>query len=532
MSEEVISRSGLSSATKPRCSFAGLPIEIITQICSNLCLHCQLDHVVDAPYDQVAAGMADQIALCRLSKCSKLFRDIAQPILFHWYHGMEMDDYHLQLIRLSSFVLPILRQQHLAASVKALSFSEVADPSASYAGLDHREVRNRTLVDPEGLCAKAAEQLGGHLERRKVIFNTRPTVEVLQEIALASSPNLSQVALHRNHAEGSQGYSWVAWEYDMPNLTYLAFPGHPFIEDRNYSPDESTMHLQEAMKMLEHAPNLRTLIAPDCPGDDAIAVFAEYLRGSLPWDVKLPNLKKLSLNGLMAIQVQEIVNHCPVLEDLEFYDHMYYTPRGMLTPELLGPVASTLRRLCYSVIPTTPDSGYWDTDDFNFDTQFLPGSWLYAEFRNWEDCKGKGLDFSSFPGLGELELEQQVLYGDLFFEKDANSELATSPSEFLVRIPKSLRRLRVGCVNYWPVIFRDLRALAEDRAQFPKLKQVEVEVFRTPPEAQCRELVEAFSKAGIDLHVSYVVPVDRSRGLLPPRPGDPELERSLVVYDS
>jgi hypothetical protein len=82
-----------SNGGQPDTGILSLPTELISAICCLLCFHCYGGRVVDATSEAVAAAYEDQRAISALSRCSRGLRDIAQPILFHWYYDLEEEDY-------------------------------------------------------------------------------------------------------------------------------------------------------------------------------------------------------------------------------------------------------------------------------------------------------------------------------------------------------------------------------------------------------------------------------------------------------
>jgi hypothetical protein len=103
---------------------------------------------------------------------------------------------------------------------------------------------------------------------------------------------------------------------------------------------------------------------------------------------------------------------------------------------------------------------------------------------------------------------------------------------FLAKFPPSLMRLRLGCIFCWPVVFRDMLPMAEERTRFSKLRSVTLDGCRRPPTEEFDCLVEAFRKAGMALSIRSVITCRDpfSRGLLPARPGFPVLLPEPVAY--
>ena len=496
-----------------------LPTEILHEICCQLCLHCHHEHVVTASFDLLPTAFEDQNALARFSRCSQRLRKIAQPVLFHWYQGSKTDNGRedvKELGRLVSFLRPIIRHPTLAASTQALALYET--PFSRYV----------KLADPEGSLGPAFEAVGGYLlqhwrDNRKVLH-----LDQLQELAMASTPALSQLCLHR--LSDLPNETWGVWSYPMPNLKYLAFPGNRSGGERDTYGYEDTYDLKDAMSLLRHAPNLDTLVAPDCWGGEIVETKAHFEKQ--PWNLMLTNLRRLSLNDVTLDQLGPILNICPLLEDLEYFDDHHVLGLLHMIPErLLGHLRTTLRRFCYSVLPTNAPE-----DDEGTPFEELQGSqrWLFDH----RDPVDEGYpDFSAFPVLEELELEQLVLYGPVFptrrDPREDRSSQITTPDRLFRKLPPSLQRLRIGYVAYWPTVYRDLLALAEEPSRrFSRLQAITLEVFEAPPQHQHRHLAERLeSGLGVTLLVCYVARSRyMSRGLLPARPGRRRVVHKPILY--
>ena len=111
--------------SKPKLNIIDLPTEILDAIYRLLCHHCQVEHVVLAKSWDLQDDLgpfADQRAIAQFSQCCRRLRDVAQPVLFHWYHGDEDEIDDVQTSRLGSFVGAILRRPTLAAATRALVF--------------------------------------------------------------------------------------------------------------------------------------------------------------------------------------------------------------------------------------------------------------------------------------------------------------------------------------------------------------------------------------------------------------------------
>ncbi|KAL2021831.1 hypothetical protein VTK56DRAFT_6605 [Thermocarpiscus australiensis] len=487
--------------SKLNAGLLDLPAEVISEVCCSLCFHCQQrGTLVEATSAAVRAADQDQQAISRLSRCSKLLRNIALPVLFHWYHGFEREDYPRQLKRLASFVCTIIRKPGLAASVKALALYTLEYDSC---GSDEEQWAQR-VYDADGIYQRAVEAIGGHLLQRCGLHPSvasYPLVEDLQELAMAISPGPFPAL--------------VRWQYDLSRLAYLAFPG---VSEDSKNPMGCKYHIVEAKALLRHTPNLWVLVAPDWSG--SWGDFFKTKLNSEPWDVALPKLRKLSLNGLNVQELDKFLLCCPVLEDLEYFDDTVVL-YGVLSPDRpLGHLRATLRRF-----RSGSDGGNGsaavedDGDDVNLDDARQVSN---APMRS-------GLSFSSFPVLEQLELEQLPLYG-LLLPSPVNyawePSMVATPAGFLAKQPPSLRHLRIGYIIFWPILYRDLLALAaEQPAPFPRLEAVKLEVFRAPPRDEHRRLLETFRSVNVSVSVCRVAWTTHSRGLLPARPGYPRVVR-------
>lgn len=482
---------------EPNLNMTDLPSEILDGICRLLCLHCQVEHVVIAYPGILPGAFEDQKVIARFSRCSRRLRDIAQPGLFHWYHDGEVDNHAQEVGRLVSFLRAILRNPTLAASTQALAL--------------YQPRKWTTFHDSEGFFRRAIEALGGYL-----LQQWRPvlSLENLHELAMAITPALSQLCLHR---ESPDSATWATWNYGMQNLKYLAFAGN--------------FDLKEARNLLRWAPNLDTLIAPDCWGGGPGYIRIRPKFSGQPWDFMLARLRKLSLINVSLNELGPILRICPLLEDLEYFDEDLLS--GLLSLDHhLGHLRTTLRRLCYSVFPAELTAAAHDSEG---ETVRSRQHWFFYYSSKLDDPWYP--NFSAFPLLEQLELEQLVLYGPVFpsFDdpREDRSSRITIPNHLFRKLPPSLRRLRIGYVTYWPTIYRDLPALAEEPSRrFQRLQAVTLEVFKAPPEHQHRHLEERLrSVLGVTLLVCYVARSQfMSRGLLPAMPGNPRFVHEQVLY--
>ena len=521
-------------------SLAQLPTELVLQICTYFCLHCQVTRVVAASPAAVYAASLGQTTLARLSQCSRRLQDIAQPVLFHQYHTREENVFGSARKRLASFVFATLRQQHLATAVQAMSLYY---PQARDRQSDVYYYVAQPVDDADGLVRQAAQRLGGYLPE---VCGDRLTFEDFNDLAIAIMPNLSQLCLEPHFEwRAIEEWCWTDWPYPLPALTCLVLRGA-----REEPGLEKTYHLYEARDLIQQAPNLRVLIAPDCAAGSLTEAYHRHT--GKPWDVPLNGLRTLSLNGINLDQLATMLLKCPVLEELEYFDDESDVLETFCPERHLGHVKTTLRRLCYS----QRQAGRTNREDYAFDDLYESDFDSDVDFNNAEDDaevqrllefkassanEPPRLSMASFPVLEVLELEQLLLYGPRLADPihDAVSSQArmppyaqTVPNDLFARFPPSIRHLRVGAVFYWPTIYRDLLALAAEPSRFPRLKSITLEVFKTPPEHEVLALTNTLRDiAGIMVSVFRVArgePLER--GLLPARPGHYECAPEPLVY--
>lgn len=482
---------------KRHMSLSHLPVEIVAAICRNLCAHCQFANVVDLPPRAVASALEGQKALARLSRTARLFRDNAQPVLFHHYHtGVQPDPSSLgwgdasarnrEIEALESFLRTLLERPDLAKHVRALAFFAL------------HTVRAQNVPPlTQALFRQAGERAG---------FRTLPTYDNveskwLQEATIMTTPFLEQLLIYRSSQEGLH-YLRDSPFY-LPHLKYLVLPG----QDKN--PDECC-HIHEMQDVLAKAQNLEVLAASDCDCGTDIP-HRERFRAE-PWNTALMGLRRLSLHGLDPDNLGKIIRRSPVLEDVEYFcDMNKYT---VLQHDHLLPIRDTLRRLCYT--STTWEQAQGSADDVIE---------LVSGFLRWDPFLRGDMSFSDFPRLEILEVEQLLLYGPVFDEdREENFALLhdVGPELFMSSIPPSLRVLHVGMVLAWPEMHRDLMGLASKLYRFPHLITVAVDPFEPPPPAQVKQLTDTFRERGVTFCLGQTTQVPFSRGMLGVRPGHSE----------
>ncbi|KAH6855591.1 hypothetical protein B0I37DRAFT_424150 [Chaetomium sp. MPI-CAGE-AT-0009] len=447
-----------------------LPTEILIEISQHLCIHCHHPRIGEIPHDEAAIAIHGQTALANLTASSRHLRPITQPILFHFFHSLtgQIDTRR----RLARFIHTLFHRPDLAASVRSLVLWTPNDE------LPHGQPAV-AIKDEDGTLARAAQRLGPWWVGRDYA-----SLSVLQELAIALAPEATYVLLQRNLGEEMERFPsrrwWTDWRHPMDKLRHVVLVGWRY----RWPTDDYTYHIKEAREFLRHARNLESLVAVDCGGDGVHQCLIPRLDESmdLPWDVELPRLKKLSIGGdeVGPWEVEAIIRHSTVFEDLEFIQGtLGWLPHALDLQRYLGNAKKTLKRLCYSIFSNKAAFKESDVYDETFELRCLDEEWEFD--KDWKSMYRfeVGLSLKDFSALETLELDQAVLYGPVFDElvdaANPSSCALVTTEEFLSKFPPSLMRLRMGCIFHWPIVFRDMLAMAEDRARFPKLRSVTLE---------------------------------------------------------
>ncbi|CAM1510606.1 Fc.00g009410.m01.CDS01 [Cosmosporella sp. VM-42] len=500
-------------ATPTHLSLDRLPVEILTQICRNLCMHCRCSHIVDVSPEEAFQAHEEQQALSRLSRTSRWLRLAAQPILFHYYHSQTHPDVYdgcswensMHVKRnenetLEGFVRTILERPHLAKSVKALSF------------FAFRSNAPRDLAPKTRALFRRAGKIAGFKE-----FSTYEDVDSkwLQEVAIMMTPFLEQLLLHRTSGEGLEYLKDSP--HRLPKLKYLVLPGRPAEFHESY-------HIQEMQDLLVKAENLDVLAASDCDcGTDIPS--REWWRMEA-WTTPLSNLRTLSLHGLDPENVAKVLRFCPALDDFEYFcDLNKYT---VLQPEHLDPVRDRLRRICYT-------GTSWEN------AKATPSAVadLVASVMSWDPQLRADFSFGNFPKLEVLEVEQMLLYGPVFSfeaeEREARFETLREigPELFMATLPGSLQILHIGMVLAFHELYRDLLGMSRKLYRFPNLRIVAVDLHDMEyvfHDEDVEYLTAAFAAEGVQFRLGYAPDEPFARGMMGPRPGhaEPSVNKALA----
>jgi hypothetical protein len=517
--------------------FTHLPTEILSSICEFLCLHCRTGCVANQDRGVVRAGQHDQRTLAHLARTCKKLREVAQPVLFHWYHsgciptkrslskwewdgmtsGSQAEDDQLMPFLRSVGELPAL-----AAAVQSFVLFTI-------------DLRRSYTKDHGGLARYIAGNIGAQEDGPGLCDNW------LEYSAPFILPRLKE-CLVVGMPGPSAFYCLKNCPVRLPHLTYLALS--PWVEMDSY-------HMAETSHLLACIPNLEVLIAPDC-GSGTDRRHASLRRGC-SWDLRLEKLRVLSISNLAPDFLETYLRGCPALEDFEFYCDLERQDPP-LSLEHLGHVRETLRRFCYSATPPWLLNGTWrvgweypdevDQDDMERDKDMANDLSWWSSYHTMAqdetpDDHINPFDASVYPRLEILEIEQILLYGAAFNRSTRAQKFADMAQHgtdaLMARLPPSLRVLHIGMVVAWPELRRDLTGLAlVARTRFPHLHTVHIDTFvdqlHDPlPGDDVQEIAGLLRAAGIVFRVGRTPEGSSARGMLGPRPGRPEIWRVAPV---
>lgn len=530
---------------------------LIALICQQLCAHCQYPgHVVDQSREVIAEAHKGQATLARLSLTNKAIqRNVAQLILHHMYHSGNipvLDDernYTTQAqpqpdqSRLPLFVRTIYENRRLAGVVQAFTFFPYVEEFGQEIPSPLQPLGDGTMAAVQALAAQAGitKLTCPYDEERPQPWDAR----WYSLVAMFSLPSLQQCLITCSDQYIDELEYLQSCVVRLESLSYLCVVPWG---------SQSTFHIFETRAIIRNAPNLKTLIAPDCGAERTFSIPEHYMEIKARWDVPLKNLRKLSLSTVRRSVLVQILDHTPMLEDLEFYgdiEECTIKEPPLLFAEDFQNVHSTLRRLSYSI---TGPIGYnctdrrlygWECKDDVDETHLIKEATMFWQ-ENLEKSPGRTtrlackplhfepFDASRFSRLEILEIEQVLLYGNKDYANKARPYLDHSddyPGSSILRhrLPESLRILHVGTVFDYKRQHQDLYTLVRDMGYFnlfPHLDYVHLDIFAYEMYKDELEVLDfGLFRQGSNGPTIIAGPVPRGpflRGMLPPRPGNNE----------
>lgn len=430
-----------------------LPNEVLDRICYYLCFHCQNPGIF--PNSDTKENRADKAALAGFCRASKRLNAVAQPTLFHYYAagnlprkvntdlGRTRQFFGEEDDKLPLFVRTLVSRPDLAACITALQLQTSNVATGCTPEILHRFTQASKalgLATPTSLYPEPTKY------RNLVTRHRRNIHRWLQALCIALTPRL-EMLLHV--LEDVTPYDYLEdSDVELPALKTVALRGA-----------HADYDLHDAGPLISAAPNLDTLYALDCghPVED---------RSFLA----LGGVRKIVLEGLQPVDMEEVLSGCHSLQDLEYF--LYGWSDSQLIMMALAPVMGDLRRLCLSRLPSLAKN-YRDMlpDD---DGILMPS-------------------FHSFQNLEVLVIDQVLVY--------SKHSAPTDTGRLTGLLPPSIRSVHLTYVH--KSINADLLHLAAAApSSFPNLRSVKIGFVDVTPAraAEMEQLLTvetAFTESGV-----------------------------------
>ncbi|KAL0938349.1 f-box domain protein [Colletotrichum truncatum] len=431
---------------------ASLPLELIEQICSLLCFHCQKSgFFLDAESKDVRSAKTTLSSFCLVSRrvCA-----VAQPFLFHYYSAGNLPSAHNCNARadtrdvrrrgdkLPEFLCSIIRRPDLASHVKILQLVETDDISgltpnlAPFLITASEQVGTAHLAPTQEhlqaeIWSKSRQHEGLRIVKRRGVHHW------LEEMAILLSPNVQMIILARD--------SYCRYEHIRESGITLAS-----LEAIALMGAKKNQHVYEARDLFTAAPNLRTLYSIKCSLFDGLSPWAL----SKPWMLSLKNLRRLVIADIGFEDLGLLVACCPELRELELAATNIHRTGGInywdvsKLLQTLQPVRHQLRKLRFTHSPSQ-----------------RPG------MEQVPRVNGASWSFREFTQLEELEFDQTVISCR---PRPTNTGGDTGFKVPMIEIlPPSIKILHFLCVN--KDFMKDFQSLFVETSHFlPLLKSVRV----------------------------------------------------------
>ncbi|OBT76893.1 hypothetical protein VF21_04723 [Pseudogymnoascus sp. 05NY08] len=471
-----------------------VPNEIIAQICSYLCSHCQNPGVF--PNSNTVEARTEKVTLARMCRASKRICSIAQPVLFHYYAcgnlprkvhtefsehyaDWNREQWNLEDDKLAVFVRTLITRPELAACVESLQLKssgvqDVCTPELMKILGDAGSALGFKLPTGwrwDGWTGKYPKLWTDEVQPGSFNENRLDFHKWLMAVAIALTPRTESL-MHM--CEYLEDLDWsMGTQRMLPALKTLALRGA----------QRSDYFLFQIHPFLTSAPNLQTLYAFDCRGNAIssflILSFEEDDGDSWTEDLAVGKLRKLVLDEIPTAAFEKLMERCVDLEDLVYYIHFWID-----CPDITRAFSQTekkLKKLSLGYLPNPVTTGYESVlDDEDYAT--IP---IITSLRE-------------FTQLEELVLDQALLY------RKSDSSVDTGRLETL--LPPSIRKVHFTYV--YKSMYEDLMHLASVATRcFPKLRSIKIGLVSPIPPERVEEIehmktVEpAFADVGV--HVSW-----------------------------
>lgn len=438
-----------------------LPPEILHMIFSNLCIHCYNPLPSLMPDLNTSLCRVDKSTLAHLCRASKTFRDIAQPVLFH-YFVLNTTAYQFRVRRLRAQLLKFLRvlcvRPDLAQAVRALGLRPGKFWKDVYP-IDHITWHAMGHIDLLGFQDYSRDKPASI------------SLSLASRLLLRVCPNLEYL---RVVVPFYGGLNWCDVK-PMPSMRVLELVSRPQMQFR-------LIDLDEAFRCL---PNLTSLnlsgVCLHCKHHWDPDIGVPHLCDHRVWDILPSSLKKITADSVYIYRLAHLFDNCPQLEDLEM--HIGYSNHDwMLTPPLgaLEERRHTLRRLVVNIV-------------------------------NWRD-------YIAFPSPPEMPRPDNCYYNvNMAFQKMTNLEFLGVDQPIIEceahragfvdllsgALPESLRTLHIGYVTRKRTLVSQLHDLRDKKLQGRFKYLTEVRIGLCSPwehlEKVLPELQEMLAAVGTDL---------------------------------
>jgi hypothetical protein len=438
-----------------------LPVELLGQICSELCLHCTEPHAF--PHADTTEARVTKTSLARFSTASHYIRAVAQPYLFHYYATgnlasairlMEPSLEESENDHLPSFLGAIIQHPDLAAHVKALQllpscrlddFTEI-DMDVIHGLANHADHIDRTSPGLRMLIHASKEigagsynvfhpdfwsQLGRpHRDPRIYQPKAEQIHHTLEQLALLLCPNVRTLVLG---VTSINVRFWPIIEFSgrtLPSLMKVA------LLPLSGAAGSSVGHLIPSA-----APNIEILHV--APRPHSVASVASILPSVRP----MPSLLKLVASDITVGDLARLVVACGELHDLEYRPRKpVYFSEFTLTdgPAILGalrPARKTLRRLLLVSM-----------------TKEYPGAALMIQ------------SHAAIESLSELNQLEELTISHFYVKRSLGTRITTNFAGFL---PRSIKHVHLMFIV--SNITADLEKLARDApTELPNLRSIRI----------------------------------------------------------
>jgi hypothetical protein len=483
-----------------------LPYEILVNILSNLCLHCQhsLEHeeVPDFASDEARINQKTLASACR---ASSVLRHVAQPILFHYYATGNLPKRDLngdwlatpsQDDKLCYFLRSLVERPNLVDNVKSLSLvtSGVVNGFKRIASETLADAGSKLGIPRMGQHTLESTEEGLDPAKVSLIWDFPPPFNRwahfwMQELAIALTTRLEQLILARDHPLEFKGLK-------------IAGVSLPYLRSLMLQPRESDFYIFEAAPLLELAPNLHTLYGTSCGGYSLESIGRTLGEKGFP----LTNLRKLSVDTVESPALETLLSATPKLEDFEYHIIPLRLTHTLATDATFAPVQPTLRRLCFSISDACAwgecshaDPLIYENPHMHFENHIQPGSTGYRK-----------LQLRDFTSLEVLETDHVLL--------QAPSDTSTSDT-LTSLLPESIKVLHIGCTYDLPKLSVGLIGLARavTAGSFPQLRAVIVDSISQTDGAEEGPIRDAFHSGSVEISFGQTPGGCRYRGMLPIR---------------